>query len=158
MTISFTASTQSIVATNARDTDYVMGTLTKTFTGAPFTLPRSAAPAGPLFSFELLLSSSAPRVTSGRMLFSYTGLTETSLPFDCCDQSDYTVLQLDPPPAPLTYGAVVYNTFRGVNIAFDTRPQTITARVGIVPEPQTYVLMATGFMLLAVIARRRRSA
>ena len=158
MTISFTASTQSIVATSSRDRDYVMGTLTKTFTGAPFTLPQFASPNGPMFSFGLLLASTAPISTSGRMLFSYTALTGTSLPFDCCEVPDYTVLQLTPPPAPLTYSRIVYDTFRGVNITFDTSPQTITARVGLVPEPRTYVMMATGLIALALTARRRRSS
>ncbi len=134
-----------------------MGTLTKTFTGAPFTLPQFASPNGTIFSFELLLSSTAPITTAGRMVFSYTARTGTSLPFDCCEVPDYTVLQLTPPPAPLTYSRLVYDTFRGVNITFDTSPQTVTARVGIVPEPRSYVMMTTGLLILAVTLRRRRS-
>ena len=156
MTLTFTGSIQSVIATNQRDRDIVMGTLSKTFTGGPFTLPAFATPNGPMFSFQLLLASTTPITTGGSMLFSYTAKTGTSLPFDCCEPSDYTALAIAPPPAPLTYGSMVYDTFRGVDITFDTAPQTITARVGLVPEPASALLFASGFLTLAATLGLRR--
>lgn len=156
MTITFTGAIQSVIATNQRNMDLVMGTLTKTFTGAPFALPASAAPNGPLFSFDLLLTSTSPIATSGIMRFGYTSKTGASLPFDCCDSPDYTALAIAPPPAPLTYGRVVYDTFRGLDITFDTAPQTITARVGLVPEPASMLLLGAGLLALGGTVHRRR--
>ena len=157
MTLTFTPTTQTVIATNSRDLDIVMGTLTKTFTGLGFTLPAFASPNGTLFSFDLLLASTVPITTFGGMRFAYTARTGTSLPFDCCDAIDYTVLQLSPPPSPLTYSKIVYNTFRGVDITFSSEPHTITSRVGLVPEPRTYALLAAGMSLIGLLAKRRRS-
>lgn len=158
MTVIFTASTQTVVATNMRDRDLVMGTFTKTFTGAPFTLPGFASPYGSMFSFELLLSSTQPITTSGSMRFEYPFSTGTSLQANFGESGrDYAVLFPTRAPSPITYGAIVYNTFVGVNLTFDAAPQTITSRVGLVPEPSTFALLATGILCLVGVRASRRS-
>ena len=158
MTVIFTASTQTVVATNMRDLDLVMGTLTKTFAGAPFTLPGFSSQYGSMFSFELLLSSTQPAATSGSMRFEYPANTGTSLPANFGESGrDYAVLFPTPAPSPITYGAIVYNTFVGVNITFDAAPQTITSRVGLVPEPSTFALFTVGILGVTGIGALKRN-
>ena len=159
MTITFTASTQTVVATNSRDVDLVMGTLTKTFTGAPFTVPAMLNPKHLVFSFSLLLSSTLPMATTGRLSWGYSAQTGTAFPYDyAISFSDYVQLGVTPPPSPYTYSSMVYDTFRGLDVTFDTTPQTITGRVGIIPEPATTVLLGTGVVVLGVVARGRRTS
>lgn len=155
MTITFTGSVQSVLATGTRSGPLVMGAFTKSFTGTPFTLPPVASVDGALFRFDLLLTSLSPFPTSDGISFGYTSRTGTSLPYDCCDYRTYAALRVLLPPEPLRYGAALYDTFTGADLRFDTSPTTITARVGLIPEPTTVVLMMTGLACLTIVGRRR---
>jgi hypothetical protein len=156
MTVTFTGSIQTVLATGTRTGPIVMGTLTKSVTGGPFALPPMANTNAPLFRFDLLLSSTIPFPTSGNISFGYTGRTGSSLPYDCCDFLTYAVINVLLPPEPLRYGPVIYDTFAGLDIGFNATPQTITSRVGIIPEPATVVLLATGLLVLGVMRRPGR--
>lgn len=155
MTITFTGSDQMVLATGERSGPLVIGTFTKSFTGAPFSLPPVASVNGTLFNFRLLLSSTLPFPTSAAKLFGYTSRTGNALPYDCCEYGDYTVMQMQLPPEPLRYSGIVYDNFAGVDFTFDDSPQSLTTRVGLVPEPSTYVLLGTGIIGLALLRRRQ---
>lgn len=155
MTVTFTGSIQTVLATGSRDTDLVMGTLTKTFTGGPFTIPPMASRVAELFNLRIVLDGSTG--TRGAMQSGYTSEAGTYLPYNCCENyPTYTALGLGPRPPGITYTLAVFDTFAGRDIRFDTTPNTITARVGLVPEPSTYALFAAGLAMLAVVRRTRR--
>jgi PEP-CTERM motif len=160
MTVTFTGSIQTVLATNMRNTDLVMGTLTKTFTGGPFTIPPMASRFAELFNLRIVLDGSTG--TRGSITSGYTSTAGTSLPYNCCENyATYTSLGLTPPPPGISYTLAVFDTFRGRDITFDASPHTVTARVGLVPEPSTVGLLASGLLVLSGVqrtVRRRRAA
>ncbi len=156
MTIAFTGGTQTVIATGTRSDPLMMGTFTKTFTGGPFSLPPVASVNGALFQFEMQLRSTLPIPTAAPIMrFGYTSLTGNALPYDCCEFRTWTILDALIPPAPLRYSGPLYDSFRGLNISFDQSPHMITSRVGLVPEPETFVLLASGLGMLGLVARLR---
>ena len=155
MTISFTGTTQTVIAKGTRSDPLMMGMFTKSFTGGPFSLPPVASVNGALFQFEMLLKSTLPFQTSASIRFGYTSLTGNALPYDCCQYPTYTILDALIPPEPLRYSGPLYDSFAGVNISLDQTPHMITSRVGVVPEPETIMLLASGLGMLGLLARSR---
>ena len=156
MTISFTGTTQTVIAKGTRSGPLEMGMFTKSFTGGPFSLPPVASVNGALFQFEMLLKSTLPFPTSASIRFGYTSRTGNALPNDCCQYPTYTILAALIPPEPLRYSGPLYDTFAGVNISLDQTPNTITSRVGLVPEPETIALLASGLGMLGIVRVLRR--
>jgi hypothetical protein len=131
----------------------MMGMFTKTFTGGPFSLPPVASVNGALFLFEMQLRSTLPIPTTAAIRFGYTSLAGNALPYDCCEGfRTWTILDALIPPAPLRYSGPLYDSFSGLNISLDQSPHLITSRVGLVPEPETFVLLASGLGMLGLVA------
>jgi PEP-CTERM motif len=156
MTVTFTGSIQSVLATGIRSGPLVMGTFTKSFSGGPFTIPPMASRFSALFNFRLTLNGSTG--TSGSVTSGYTSEAGNSLPYNCCEYPTWTQLGIGAVPPGLTYSSAVFDTFAGRDITFDTSPHTITAAVGLVPEPASVALLMGGLLGVAAvsIARRQR--
>ncbi|HYW51115.1 MAG TPA: hypothetical protein VE861_10930, partial [Gemmatimonadaceae bacterium] len=102
MTVQFTGLTRSILATNVRSDPFALGTLTKTFTGDPFTIPLMKSQHAELFRFSILLSS--PTGIQSSLSAGYTALDRTYLPYNCCDYySTYARVGIPGQPAGLGY-------------------------------------------------------
>lgn len=154
MTVRFTGSIQDVLATNVRSESLVMGTFTKTFTGGPFSIPPMASQNAQLFSFRLTLTGSS--AGSGSVVSGYTARDRTSLPYNCCDSySTYAAIGFTAQPPGLNYSTALYDNFAGRDITFDSSPHTITARVGLIPEPATNALIAVGLLALFAFGRAR---
>ena len=157
MTVQFSGLTQSILATNVRSEPLTLGTLTKSFTGGPFTIPPMLSQQAELFRFSLLLAS--PTGVQSPVNAGYTASNRTSLPYNCCeDYSTYTSLFLTARPPGITYSVAILDNFAGRDINFDTTPSIVTARIGLVPEPSTYLLMASGLTVIGLLSGRRRTS
>jgi hypothetical protein len=154
LTVSFSGLAQSIASSNIRSAPIAMGTLSTVITGGPFTMPPVFSDQSLLFTFTLLLTgdlSGGNRITSG-----YTASNKTSLPYNCCEGfATYTTLGVPGQPAFLRYTGSVYDGFVGRDIAFDGSSSLVTSRVGLIPEPSTYVLVGSGLLALAALGRKR---
>jgi len=131
-----------------------MGTFTKTFAGGPFSIPPMASQNAQLFSFRLTLTGSS--AGSGSVIAGYTAKDRTSLPYNCCENySTYTAIGFTQQPPGLNYSTAIYDNFAGRDITFDSSPHTITARVGLIPEPATNALISVGLIALLSLGRAR---
>ena len=158
MTVQFNGLARSVLATNTRSEPLTLGTLTKSFTGGPFTVPPMLHQETEMFRFSILLAS--PTGVQSPVNAGYTASNRTtSLPYNCCEHYDtYTSLFLTTRPPGVTYTVAVLDNFVGRDINFDTTPSIVTARIGLVPEPSTYILMASGLTMLGLLARQRRNS
>jgi len=157
LTVTFAGLVQTIMSSNVRSAPIAMGTLSTAITGGPFTMPAVTSDQGTLFTFTLLLN--AELGGTGRVTAGYTASAQTSLPYNCCENFfTYVRLGTSAQPAGLTYSSSLYDNFAGRDIAFDGSSSLVTARVGLIPEPSTYLLLATGLVGVAWLTKRRRAA
>ena len=153
LTVAFSGLVQSIASSHIRSAPIAMGTLSTVITGGPFTMPPVFSDQSLLFSFTLLLTGDLGG--GNRITLGYTAANETSLPVNCCHwMAPYTSLGVPGQPSFLRYSSSVYDNFAG-RIAFDGSSSLVTSRVGLVPEPSTYVLFGSGLLALATWRRKR---
>jgi hypothetical protein len=157
LTLTFQGLSQSVTSTNVARSVKI-GTVTKQFGGTgPFRFPTSTNANVPLFFFAIEITTSNPLAAAGRWHSGYLPLSRTVIPRSCCDYSNTWIpFPVVPPPAGFTYGAVYFDNIVGTTLTVEADPMQLTGTTGIVPEPGTLWLTATGLAGVLTCAARLR--
>ncbi|HSK11252.1 MAG TPA: PEP-CTERM sorting domain-containing protein [Vicinamibacterales bacterium] len=149
VTLMFTGVTTTVPVTNEA-LPITIGTLAAFSSGAS-TFPASLNPNVPVMSLALTLAHTTPVPDSAtlRMGFGPGGGTELQY------MQGGTYWVLDPGPVPPGYGPLVYSLSPHPFSVPLNGSVAITADAGVVPEPGTMLLVASG-LLLGYQARKRR--
>ncbi len=158
LTLTFLGLAGTLTATNVRS-PMEIGTLTTSFTGdGDFLFPAAMNPNVPLFTFYIDLTTTDPVSATRQFNISYRTVTPTTIAPNCCSGhiSDMTI-PVSSPPSPLTYTDVIFDTFTPPVVTSAEGTTSISASVGIVPEPAPITLLASGLLgLLGVMLASRR--
>ncbi len=142
--------TATITASNVT-TIAPMGFLETILSGSgAFTFPATAhSPTQPLFFLSVY------GFTFG---YSSPSLGKTTLMRNCCDGHGTYVIEdfSSPPPSPYSYTKLVFDAFDYPDIDAVDETTALASEVGIIPEPQSYILTATGLVGFALFRRGRR--
>lgn len=163
LTLTFTGLTQTITATNHRESIGTLGSITATTSGVGdfrFPVPNNSGVVS--FGFRLGLVQNSTGAT-GRHQIGYI-LPQTPATFaayNCCgddsNYDDYTSLPVPSAGYPFRYRSVVFDTFSAPTFTAGNATYNVTGAVGVVPEPSTFALAAAGGLAVVGIARRRGS-
>jgi hypothetical protein len=144
-----------IIASNVR-AFFNPGTLTTDFEGGGTFLFPTLLSVSPLFRLAITYSSTLQNaaVTAFQDFFSDGS---SQIRSECCFGGSVASLRITPQqPYPFGYGAVSYSDFSTINLAGRDERILLQASVGLIPEPGTMALTATGLIGLLGFARRRR--
>jgi hypothetical protein len=113
----------------------------------------------PVFYFYLTLASTAP-VSHGRWINGFYATGTSQLVHNCCDGmgADYIILGIAGAPADFGFqpaGPLVYDHLTPQSYTAETSTYEMQAMIGIVPEPSSLVLLATGLLGLYAVRRCR---
>lgn len=155
--ISFVGTSGTLTANHVPFTTLI-GTHTVTFGGVgPFVFqPVPAAQA--LFAVRYTVLSTTPNVSGGVMRTSYFFQSPTVLVAGCCELDMNAGLLTLPAPAGFATSRVVsFHDVSRTNISVNgPATWTVTASVGIAPEPSTWLMMLAGLGAIGATAYRRR--
>ncbi|HET8634251.1 MAG TPA: PEP-CTERM sorting domain-containing protein [Gemmatimonadales bacterium] len=135
-----------------------IGVISTSYTGTgDFIFPAVMNPNAQLFAFYIDLTTTDPISGHGTWDGKFRAPTPTSVQANCCeDRHTYIQVKVAPPPNPFTYTGVIFDHFTNPYVTSDSATVTIRAAVGIVPEPATIILLASGLAGLAGVAWRGR--
>ncbi|HET7602874.1 MAG TPA: hypothetical protein VFK36_07640 [Gemmatimonadales bacterium] len=161
LTLTFLGLSGSLTATSVR-TPMEIGALTTSFTGTgDFIFPAAMNPNVPLFTFYIDLTTTDPLNATRQFNISYRTETPTLIAPNCCsDHKADMTFPVSSPPDPFTYTDVIFDTFQPPVVTSAEGTTPIYASVGLVPEPTTVTLLASGLLGLlgiALVDRKRRT-
>lgn len=157
MTLSFAGASNALIASTMAQ-PASLGTLTVTIGGTqPFAPPEMFSSVAILTRLNVALATDIAgspvhgfcRPFSPRA----AGLAPYGMEYGCSDHIVYTIERA---PAPYTYGQLVFDHIPFDNIRYEDATYEFTSTVGVIPEPTTVALTATGLLLVMGAASRRR--
>jgi hypothetical protein len=156
LTLTFLGVSGDLTATNVR-TPMTIGTIQRQVTGVgPFTFPVVTNPNVPLFDFRIEVATTTPLASSGYWNAGFRNVGD-DVAGNCCEgHHTYVQLPVAMPPAPVTYTAIIIDTFGSPVIPNTDGTMQLQASVGLVPEPSTNVLVLSGLAGVALVSWRRR--
>jgi hypothetical protein len=159
LTTTFLGAGRAITVTNQGDQIVPVGVLQSVLSGGPFVMPMLAGlQTQPLFVLNIVLSSVNP-LGLGHWERQFVRTEDFAITGNCCQAPDHFFLNTTPLPPGLGFTgplSLVYDHLTQEVIRGETGSLTLQARVGIVPEPSTLVLLATGLVGVLAHGRGRR--
>jgi hypothetical protein len=157
ITLEFVGRTQSIAAGNA-SVRTELGTLITTVSGTgPFVFPRPLNPNVLTFGLDLRIASTSLGASGVGFGYIVTN-PPANQPVNCCENlMTYATFGVPQPPAHYTYRGVTFDRFADFTLRPIDEIRTVSATVGLIPEPSTYVLLGAGLAAMFGVVRRRRS-
>jgi hypothetical protein len=162
LTTSFSGVSSGLVATNQGGQFVTLGSLQTTLSGdGAFIMPMLAGlQTQSLFVFTLALSSAVP-VGRGSWVRGFIRTGDSEIFGNCCEAPDYVAFTTTPLPPDLGFTgplSLIYDHLTQEVIRAETGSLVLQARVGIVPEPGTLLLVATGLVGVLGLGRGPRGA
>jgi hypothetical protein len=158
-TLTFASYTGSGVATNVRTGGFAIGAFNLTYGGSSQFLWPIPTNQAALFFARVTVQETGPIVSTSSLTRGFRTVNPFELTDNCCEGTGrYVQLGMsEPPPAVIGPVAIIIDEFSPMTIAAGDTTLTVTAAIGIVPEPSTWAMILIGLGGIAAVRRRTKA-